>query len=86
MKIKVKQCHIDKGEVGVFSKCPVALAISEVTGDRTLVTPYAICSGSVKNRVRTPHEVRIFMKKFDSGDPVEPFEFELENYETDSTI
>ena len=38
MKITVTQDHIDKGQMSNASVCPIALALNEATGKKSLVT------------------------------------------------
>lgn len=75
MKIQVTEDDIRFGERGECTDCPVARAISRATKREAYVDSYDICSGSYD--WFTPEAVRTFIARFDSGQPVEPFTFEL---------
>ena len=81
MRIKVTQAHIEQGDIGDPSFCPIALAVKEslpeepvdvdvsALGRISISYPYYI---SCKPRSTTR-----FVKLFDSGEDVEPFAFNL---------
>jgi hypothetical protein len=83
MIIKVTQKHIDEGKPSSCGSCPIALAVLE--SDNRIMNVQAMLSviridfdGSTPIRViTTPYEAVRFMRKFDWGQEVEPFEFEL---------
>lgn len=80
MIIKVTQEHIDEGFPGEADSCPVALAIQQKTGDlhATVNAKCIFFRYRSKDKTRkTPKKVVNFIKKFDSGDKVKPFSFEL---------
>jgi hypothetical protein len=81
MTIQVLQSDIDTGKADDCGYCPVALAIRRATGcSRCVVTWRAIkieC-GDRKVLLDTPTSVQAFLPEFDDGQPVWPFEFELE--------
>ena len=90
MKIKVTQEHIHNGRRLSPSSCAVALAIAEQTGAKLvtvgknevtlwpngLATTESIHPAPYHD-ARLPNEVGMFIEKFDSEKPVDPFEFEL---------
>ena len=84
MKIPLTQKHIDDGVKGSCGWCPAALAINDATGgNKVSVDPKRTCwgtkpNGHWKHCIDTPPAVREFLDRYDSGLPVEPFEFELE--------
>lgn len=75
--VVVTQEHIDNGERDQSLKCPVALALgdgTEVYGPdcaplgRPIGDPF----------VTLPGEVAAWIYRFDAGEPVEPFEFDID--------
>ena len=73
--VEVTQDHIGRGEVGLM-RCPIALALREDHGWRNprvhhgkASGPYWIC--------KLPWRARRFVRKFDAGQPVEPFRFRM---------
>ena len=86
MKVKVTQEHIDKA-VRAYKKprkrtcncCPIAQALNrkyDVTFDdkNAIVCPIKIH----KTLAILPVQVKEFIRLFDSGKPVTPFEFEID--------
>ena len=75
MKIKVTKEHIDKGRKKSALSCPIALAIGDKygldasVGPESCVIGYTICD--------LPKSVKKFIKLFDNGYSVEPFEFNI---------
>lgn len=76
MKIKVTKEHIDKGVKGSWDCCPIALAIKEQLNIESIEVNDELISTQERD-YRTPLSCVNFMEKFDEGDPVTPFEFEL---------
>lgn len=83
MKITVTQQHIDKGVRGSCSSDPISLALQ----DAGFKNPWAgtdriTASGFGPFRryysLETPPALLAFMRDFDTGKEVLPFEFELE--------
>ena len=77
-RVSVTHEHIEKGLLKSCTLCPIALALralgdqySYVVGDRYL---YNIHQEIV---ALLPEEARAFIVRFDAGDYVEPFEFEV---------
>jgi hypothetical protein len=79
--IRVTQQNIDNATAwrikatsddGISLNCPIAQAIQEATGDDTIRVGVWYCEGKP-----LPSNAREFITRFDSGDPVEPIEFEL---------
>ena len=83
MKISITQDHIDRGIRFNCSRCPAALAIIEATGREVEVSISWVWLHEKKyeraaRRIRISPEVSQFMREFDVGLPVLPFDFELE--------
>lgn len=79
MTITVSQDDIEQGQPLKGLSCPIALAIKRATGLEYVGVGvrqywYKDLAGGV-----LPPEVTEFVKAFDSGKPVEPFTFELED-------
>lgn len=87
MLIKVTQECIDRGERQICFSCPVAIAINRAlpAGQRCIVSAimikiykdYRMLDSDIIKTIDTSDEVRNFIKDFDSGREVQPFEFEL---------
>lgn len=76
MKIEVTARDIEKGLPEDKCGCPVALAIRRATGLEVSVW----CSMSVKvgrEYIDLPDEAEDFINRFDQGEPVQPFTFDL---------
>lgn len=77
MIVKVTQKHISCGVVGNDYRCPIALALQDVTNDT-----WRVCGQSLR-RIRdgssfnTPNIAKLFIDQFDKNYPCSPFEFEL---------
>jgi hypothetical protein len=80
IKIDVTSDDIAKGEREQPCRCPIALALTRahpgqwVLGEHTADFYFDDADGTIS----LPNEARDFIKRFDNGDPVEPFSFELE--------
>lgn len=86
--VKVTQDHINKGKPKSNCDCAIALAIRSMLP--TVVVPYGLSRVGVYYRWARvfssrgwvypdlPREAQDFIIKFDSGQSVSPFEFELE--------
>lgn len=73
IRIKIRQEHIEQGVPGNVCKCPVALAIKDVLGTAqvhsdTITHKYGVTSKA---------KVKQFVRAFDAGQTVEPFNFWL---------
>jgi hypothetical protein len=80
VKISVTQEHIDKGERWSFHSCPLALAVTEASGNLAGVGTESIYPNWDKiglTKITMPAEVANFRSRFDESSPVEPFEFEI---------
>lgn len=77
MKIKVTQEHIDKGAIGDCSLCPIALALKENGFNDFLVDSSAIFNKEHTLYMHLPFELIMWIKNFDKGKQVEPFEFDF---------
>ncbi len=78
--VKVAQAHIDNGVKRIVCKCPIALVLSERTRGQVHVSFTCVTFiGSADVTVEDlPQVAAEFIKKFDHGDTVRPFEFEME--------
>lgn len=84
MKVSVTQDHIDRGIGSDCGKCPVALALEGCGMERVKIMDeadevsffYPKLNKTV--RLLVPGKVYDFVVEFDCGQPVFPFEFELE--------
>lgn len=81
MTINVTAEHIAKGEHGICSRCPIALAANEAAGVPSFVTHEVVCFR--KATIPMPDEARQFIANFDNYRAVEPFSFELPLEATD---
>ena len=87
MTIHVTQEHIDKGALSNSCKCPVALALQEVLQKQvfvcqTVAATYRIEASDLSSIGQyddygLPQSVADFVRRFDAGQDVEPFTFEL---------
>lgn len=82
--VKVTQEDINEGTAGSSCECPVALALDLVFNDMgcDIYVEQNSCElqfldGSVAEY--SNEQIREFIKKFDNGEPVEPFEFTFES-------
>ena len=81
---KVEQKHIDNGVPSHRCKCPVALAIKEkfensgcgvIDVDVDVYTIVVEFDNRDVSVYSTPHEIQTFLRDFDAGVEVEPFEY-----------
>lgn len=80
MTIDVTAQDIDRGCKLSPYHCPLALAVSRaLSGRRIAITACVrVYSGfSTSVALALPETARNFRRRFDQGDPVEPFSFEL---------
>jgi hypothetical protein len=76
MKIKVTRRHIFEGVQGSWDSCPIALALRDELG----VTNLEVGNGVIrcgKKKFKMSNSADTFVGKFDEGEPVKPFTFEL---------
>lgn len=86
MKIKVTQKHIDAGNRGSSSSCPVALAIKETCPELTYVSvslaavdyQIPLLCYDLRCYKSLPLVARDFIKSFDAGNVVDSFEFDFD--------
>ena len=74
--VKVTQKHIDTGLRGRCWLCPIAFALKDLTGKNWRVHNDAVYYEDLE--IPLPWSAISFIKCFDEGLRVEPFEFELE--------
>lgn len=80
MKVKVSRHHIRKGLPSQTSHCPVALAIvGRKKYERILVGLHAVilCSEEGEITYELPSKATEWIEAFDTGQPVQPIEFEM---------
>jgi hypothetical protein len=84
IKAYVSQHHIDNGMQGVPNGCPLALSLEDATGLKWRVGPYRISSYDLERpfdaslHCPTPKAVEVWIRAFDRGEEVKPFQFEIE--------
>lgn len=84
-KIQVTEEDIMKGRPRAYCECPIALALIRVFGQSRVcgVTGQTIdiaeC-GWADDEIPLPSECAKFVNRFDTGELVGPFEFELETF------
>jgi hypothetical protein len=79
MRIRVTEDHIRKGIAGYCSVCPLALACEDAGLVRPMVRVVVVRFGPDENRqsIRLPAVAKKFIRNFDRGYVVHPFEFDL---------
>lgn len=78
MKIKVTEYDIYRGCRKSKSDCPIALAVTRTYGEKFLVNGSTMYSMVLPESFNLPESAINFVRKFDAGEKVEPFEFEVE--------
>jgi hypothetical protein len=79
MYVEVNEEHIANGKPTDGRACAVALAIFDRTGKRVFVCDDEIRWGTrMYHAIEPPVSVKNFVRRFDSGEKVEPFGFELD--------
>lgn len=76
MKIQVTSTDISRGKKAKACQCPIGLAARRVFKERVIVDSDG-CHLMGGGRYSLPKEAQNFISRFDKGEPVEPFEFEL---------
>ena len=78
MLVHVTQAHIKNGTKSSAARCPIALAIRDTVGPalKVYVSIHSYEIGPVKERP-LPIEAREFIRKYDKGFDVKPFDFEI---------
>ncbi len=82
MLIKVTQDDINTGIKNSYHCCPVSRAVKRQTNSQLVFTTYRkiILSKDCKKLVfSASRSVQRFIKKFDDGKPVKPFNFKLQH-------
>lgn len=77
----VTKKNIRKGNRQGATSCPIALALNDAGFNAVMVRhKFVWCYGNgIFNEVNLPEEAQEFILKFDRGEKVQPFEFELES-------
>jgi|GEM_PF-2774964 len=84
VNVKVTQALIDTGKRHNSDSCPIANAVRGQCGVQAIRVDEFSISFLVGNEIRDfrhcvlPHSAVTFVAAFDAGEPVQPFEFELE--------
>ena len=81
LTVNVTQDHIDKGARKEAYDCPVSLALGEADpGSDWCVSTRHIMreTGTHVGFIDPPATVSKFVRRFDNGDPVQPFSFEID--------
>jgi hypothetical protein len=82
--VRVTAGHIKAGKPGKCGECPVALAVADTFPAAAFasVCPDHLAMLLDDKLVRTPTPMRaaVFIRAFDAGDPVEPFEFTVRGW------
>lgn len=76
VNVEVTAEDIAQGVAADCQRCPVALALKRATGEDWRVGSYE--AEKVAIRVPLPMRVRAWTLALDTGEPVEPFSFEIE--------
>lgn len=77
MRIEVTQGHIDEGKKADCNRCPIALAIAQHVKVSFKVGNWLVHFGALGSS-SLPSNAFCFIQKFDSGQPVSPFSFDIE--------
>lgn len=75
IRVKVKQDHIDNGEMNDAVACPIALSLGEMGFGDVEVQATEVKFGEFSTKL--PLRARRFIGRFDAGKPVKPFAFIL---------
>lgn len=78
MKVKVLQHHIDQGIRKDTERCAIALALQEQFPEMEVVVGLTCASVDMASWIFQGADATNFVMRFDEGEPVEPFEFEME--------
>ena len=78
IEVSVTADDIKHGEINNCYRCPIARALQRCGFERPIVDGVQICLGVGMAEIDTPAEANEFIKRFDDGLPVQPFEFALE--------
>lgn len=81
--VKVTEDHIRSGRPGKKDFCPLALAIADAIGVgfnhvRVYEDRVTIFWGPIPRKFRLPGKASEAVRRFDGGEPIEPFAFILE--------
>lgn len=76
--ISVTAEDIKNGEATTITKCPIALAASRCFEGRVMIGSNGISVENLKDLVFMPSSASDFVKKFDNGEIVYPFTFEVD--------
>jgi hypothetical protein len=90
MRVRVSSAHIRDGERDSFTRCPVALAVSEALGLYCEVWPEAVVvvhgAHTVDVRLPLPEGVRQWVRDYDTGGRMRVIEFELPGGDWESLV
>ena len=79
VKVNVTQNHIQRGRRSNSNYCPIALALKETLGLKTVSVSDGVLFGGGYERLRVqlPLHARKFIRAFDDKKAVKPFSFTL---------
>jgi len=81
MLVQVTAEHVKRGIRGSYSGCPIALAVRDL-GYEYVSARWSVCrvSKALPKIIEydMPREARVFVEHFDSGKPVQPIQFIME--------
>lgn len=80
MRVKVLQHHIDQGKRGKVSSCAIALALQEQFPEAAdiRVGQFGMVVNDYSWSFSRESGIPDFIRSFDAGLPVQPFEFEIQ--------
>jgi hypothetical protein len=77
VRVQETQDHIDRGRPGKMCDCPIALAVKELTGSESVIVTWCGITTADQN-CDIPIAAKNFIKLFDLGEKVQPFDFEID--------
>jgi hypothetical protein len=91
MRVRVKSAYIRDGERDSFTRCPVALAVSEALGGlycevwpEAVIVVHGAHTGDIQ--LPLPEDVRQWVRDYDTGGRVRVIEFELPGGDWESLV
>lgn len=77
VRVDVTEGDIQRGWRLDCQECPIALAVSRAVGQPAHVDHLVVVLLDSQESVNLPLDVRDRMLKYDAGEPMQPFSFEL---------
>lgn len=78
MIVHITEAMIRQGRIMACAGCPVALALRQATGQVWIVCEEEAEAWGADEVIGLPAEATRFIRRFDAGFPVHPFEFEID--------